>query len=109
MKYCVARILHAGSTLDRSHVDLIRQHFVILTDVIETKDGLLDMLCAERVLSRREFEEINLQNTGFDKNYTLLLMLSLKSSLDFEMFLTALRCSNQSHVADILGTQINRK
>ena len=95
--------------MDRSHADLIRQHFVILTDIIEAKDGLLDILFAESILSRREFEEINLQNTSFDKNYTLLLMLSLKSSLDFEMFLSALHFSNQGHVADILGTQINRK
>ena len=95
--------------MDTSHADLIRQHFVILTDVIETKDGLLDILFAESVLSRREFEEINLQNTSSEKNYTLLLMLSLKSTLDFEMFLSALHSSNQGHVADILENQINRK
>ena len=95
--------------MDRSHADLIRQHFVILTDVIETKDGLLDILFAEGVLRRREYEEINLQNASSEKNYALLLMLSLKSSLDFEMFLSALHSSNQGHVADILDTHINRK
>ena len=88
--------------LDRRHADIIQQHFTELTDVIETQDGLIDILIAEGVLDLNEAKLIRSREMSDDKNWTLLMILGKKSFLDFELFLSALRRSNQTHVADIL-------
>ena len=95
--------------LDRGHVQLVNQHFTFLTEVINIHGGLLDSLIQEKVISSNDAEEIREGRTNCDKNYTLLMMLMKKSALDFELFLTALEKSSQSHIADVLSVHVNSK
>lgn|SRR6218665_2992358 len=84
------------------HKDLIRRNFMLLSEKMDTDNGLIHLLYQQKVLTAREREEFFYIRDSFRKNELLLGMLSKKSSEDFSNFLKALTVSSQGHLANNL-------
>lgn len=75
-----------------------------LSEKLDTENGLISLLYQQNVLTVRENECIFCMNNTFQKNESLLGLLSEKFPADFKVFLEVLKDSDQGHLAKKLIT-----
>jgi|SRR6218665_280375 len=85
------------------HSRRIRQNYDWLTDNLDSESGLLAILYAKEVLSRREYAQIVPEKDQFAKTEMLLTIISRKSVQDFTEFVSALKETSQGHIASRLA------
>jgi len=82
-----------------SHTIVIRDHYVFLSETLDVKcSPLISQLLEDKVITTREKEDINAEQTSFRANEKLLSVLSRKSPQQFQLFLDALDKCEQQHV-----------
>ena len=74
-----------------------------LSDIIESDFGLLDQLLRLGVLTRRQVADIRSERTVYRRNDALLDLLTSEEQCD--QFLTALRCTHQQHIINLILQQ----
>lgn len=72
-----------------------------LSEIIEPDFGLLDHLLSLRVLTLRQFAEVNSERTVYRRNDALLDLLTEEERCD--KFLKALQRTAQHHVANFIS------
>ena len=80
----------------------IRRNYVYLTHEMDVQTDLLDRLLSDGVLEVEEKIEIDQLRLPTKRCEKLLSVLRCKTLKQYEIFLEALRATNQSHVADVL-------
>jgi len=87
----------------RSHTNVIRQHYVFLLESLDIKfSKLVCQLFADQVVTEIERHDITAEKTSFGANGKLLSVLSRKSPQQFQQFLEALDSSGQQHVRNVI-------
>jgi len=82
-------------------VKTIRDKYEFLLGNMEVKNsGLLDRLFQDNVLSQEEMESIRSERTSYEQNENLLMLLSRKTTNEFDLFLNALSDTQQQHIRD---------
>ena len=81
--------MSAEYKLNEEHTQTIRKNYLFLVNNLHAKE-LLDHLYSRHVLTQQEKEEISSASGNFKQNERLLSVLSIKSSKEFEIFLSAL-------------------
>jgi len=86
------------------HSEILRKHFVHLSNKIDPDHGLVSHLFSAEVINSREMESILVEKTIYHRNEYLLKLLMRKSKSDYLKFIDILRLRevDQSHIADIL-------
>jgi len=72
----------------------------LLAEMIEPDFGLLDRLLATKVLTRRQISKVHSERTVYDRNDTLLDLLTGEDQCN--EFVRALQRTNQPHVVNFI-------
>ena len=88
--------------LNEEHTHTIRKNYLFLVNKLDAT-ALLGELYSRHVLTNQEKEDISSASDSFKQNERLLSVLSIKSSKEFQIFLSALCDCGQEFVASEIG------
>jgi len=104
---CVQTAMGAGlgdvRPLDKERLRRFRMNRVQLVDLIDLKDGLLDVMFSVGCITRQQKDAIReVSSSSAEKNRKLVDILTRRSVVHYDQFLACLRRHSQSHVANVL-------
>ena len=86
---------HAPSV---AHKDIVQHHFIFMSEAMDTRTGLVHELWSSGVLDWSERDEVLAIRSMTGRNEKLLLVLSRKTTAQFQTFLDILDKTGQGHI-----------